>query len=644
MLTHAEHLQKTVQAASKPRHVTSHRLRLNRTARRTLQAAVRRRAYAAPFAAASAWGAGIYGEHFLTDVTWAEPLSYGGAALLAGAATAGAVYHGVKHHAALYGGTLASGTLAWSAWQVAAPSFPGLAVGALGSVLASVPYWQWLARHRLVRAKLESKAGTQAPEAAEEVLLAPDDIVSGLTVIGVPDTVLGGMERRDDGGWYAVVILPAGVAAEEIATPAREARLSSALRLPPGWVLTMTDGGSSHYLLVSAGPISVVDEGDLPARHPMLANLHEWNPWEPAPIGTDLETGETVSVTLMGNAGVLIAGMPRMGKSVLLNGLLAHLVLTRAKLILVDPKYVELYPWAPFADRFVGRDPKAFLELLLELQEEVDRRYAKLVKEDRTKATPGDGWEPIALLVDELAALIDIPETKIRAKIIPVLRDLLSRGPACGMPIILATQKPEDKVIPSQIRDMCGQRVAFATTTPQMTDTILGQGFASKGAKAHHLDEERDKGIAFMKVDGRSFRKLKTYPFEPPERREVMVYARELWPDRPGCEVNLPLAEDDGPDQPTPSGPRGRHLRAVPTFPDGSPIPDHRVPLWQAMDRAGDSGFTINDMVAMGLPGYGARTSVDGPLQQWRRAGYVVEIGKAGRAQLFALAHHTRAA
>lgn len=629
-------------APSASRHATS--ARAKRAARRALIAGHRRRDYLAPIAASLTWGSAIYTEHWLTATGATELLAYGSASALAGTATVAAAKLGVRHHGALYGGTIATGALGWSAWQVTAPSLPGVAIGAIGTVLASVPYWQWLARHRLDRAKLAGKKGAPIDDPGN-VLLAPDDVCGALAVLGVAGAYLDRMDRRPDGGWVAVVALPVGTAPQTVMAPAMRGKLAAALRLPPGWQMDIVDGGASHHVIVSAGP-GVAPRPDIstPDRHPMLDHLAEWDPWERVPIGTDLDTGETVHATLMGNAGILIAGMPRMGKSVLLNAVLAHLVLTRAKLILVDPKYVELSPWAPFADKFVGRDPEAFLAMLLELQEEVDRRYAKLVAEGRTKAVPGDGWEPIALLIDELAALIDIPDAKTRKQIISVLRDILSRGPACGMPVILATQKPEDRVIPSMIRDMCGQRVAFATTTPQMTDTILGQGFASKGAKAHDLDEEADKGIAYMKADGKSFRRLRTYPFEPPERQQVMAFAHGLWPDRRGAEVPLPGTDEGGPElDPTPPG-GGRRLRSVPCFPDGTRIPENRVGLWQAMDRAGAGGFTINDLVALGMPGYSARTSVDGPLQQWRRAGWVVEIGKHHRAQLFALVHHTKAA
>lgn len=604
------------------------------------RALVRKRgAYLAPLGGAQAWGTWIYLESWLTNPGQAEILAYGGVAAIAGAATAAAIKHGARNPSALYGGTLVAGVMGWSAWQVTAPSFPGAAIGVVGAIGACVPYWKWLASHRLDRDKLASKL---APEPL--MPLAPDDVVGALEQLGKPGAHLDQMLRHPDGSWTAIVSLPVGVSPRDVAAEALSARLAAALRLPPGWTLDVEDGGATHHLVVTARPPRM--QIAMPNSHPLVAQHGEWDPWQPLLAAVDAETGERVHLHLMNRAGILLAGLQRMGKSVLLSVIAAHLAMSRARLILCDAKLVELSLWAPLCTAegdFIGRDPEAFLAKLLWLQEEIDRRYAKLVKEGRVAAAPGDGWEPIALVIDELAAYIDIPDRKLRAKIVSVLRDIISRGPACAVPIIAATQKPDDKVIPSQIRDVFGQRVAFATTTWQMTDAILGTGYSVKGALAHEIGET-EKGTAYLLEEGRRAVKVQTFPFDMDARRTVIAAALELWPDRPGANVPLP-GEHDVPDyepDPTPGG--GRHLRIVPTFPDGSRIPDHRVPLWQAMDKAGPDGFTINDLVALGMPGYQARTSVDGPLQQWRRSGWLVELGKRDRAQLFALTTYVKAA
>lgn len=618
--------------------------RLAAAVRRSIAFLARRSSYLAPVGAAPVWGGWIYTEAWLTDPGWTAPLAYGGIGAGVGAATVGAAVIGLRSPAALYGGTIATGVLGWSAWQVAAPSLPGLAIGAVGTLAASVPYWVWLARHRLDRAKLAAKtagkAGTVAPDAL--AVLAPDDIAGALAVTGTPGASLEQIQRHPDGGWAAVVSLPVGVAPRDVATAQRQSRLAAALRLPPGWTLDVTDGGASHHLIVTARPPAPeAPPVRLPDRHPLLDQLDEWDPWQPVPVGTDTDTGQTVHVHLLARAGILVAGLQRMGKSVLVSGIVAHLALTRARLILADAKLVELSLWAPLCSRrddFVGRDPAAFLAKLTELQQEIDRRYATLVGEGRTKAEPGDGWEPIALIVDELAAFIDIPDRKLRGQIISVLRDVLSRGPACLVPVVLATQKPEDKVVPSQVRDVCGQRIALATTTPEMSDTILGRGWAARGATTH-LFGEADKGAAWMLEDGRNPRRIQGFPFEPGARREVIAAAHALWPGRPGAVVPIP-----GHDEPDPDGGGGPRLRSVPCFPDGTRIPDHRLPLWQALDARGRDGATITDLVALGLPGYQARTSVDGPLQQWRARNWVVQVDTRNRAAVFALARHADAA
>ncbi|MFE1206278.1 hypothetical protein ACFW5V_31845 [Streptomyces sp. NPDC058762] len=612
----------------------------------------RRAPYFAPPVVAATWGGWIYTSSWLGDPGWEWPAAYGATGAVLGAATTGATLLGIRHPIALpalYGGAVASGALLWSAWQTAFPSAPGAAVGLVGAIAAGVPYWLWLAKHRLDRAKIESKTAKQAPAPDAAVIVAPDDVAGALAATGTPGAVLEQMLRHPDGAWTAILSLPVGVSPLDIAGSAqRVARLQAALRLAPGWTLEVGDGGASHHLIVTARPPASQNTVTVPTRHPILDELEEWDPWQPLLAAIDLDTGEDVHLHLLARAGILIAGLQRMGKSVLLSVVVAHLALAGARLILADAKLVELSLWAPLCqheDDFVGRDPAAFLAKLLDLQKEIDVRYARLVKEGRTKAEPGDGWTTIALVVDELAAFIDIPDRKLRGQIVSVLRDVLSRGPACLVPVVLATQKPEDKVVPSQIRDVCGQKVALATTTPEMTDTILGRGWAAKGAAAHLIGES-EKGKAFVLEDGSRPRKVQTFPFEPPERREVIACVQEMWPDRPGARVPLPGADDGQDPDPVPpmpptgggGGPRGGgrpRLRTVPTYPDGSRIEDNRLTLWRALEKAGPEGLTKPEAVKRGICNH--HTSIGPWLAQWVRAGWVEEASKRERAVVYVL-------
>ncbi|MFK4123691.1 hypothetical protein [Streptomyces longwoodensis] len=122
-------------------------------------------------------------------------------------------------------------------------------------------------------------------------------------------------------------------------------------------------------------------------------------------------------------------------------------------------------------------------------------------------------------------------------------------------------------------------------------------------------------------------------------REEARVEAREH-------PAHTPDPDDDPtpPTPPTPPGPGGPGggrpvLRAVPTFPDGTPIADERhLALWQAVEAAGRDGITIDNLVALGLPEFNARSSVNGPLSQWRAKGWVEHAGKQGRAMAYRLA------
>jgi S-DNA-T family DNA segregation ATPase FtsK/SpoIIIE len=85
---------------------------------------------------------------------------------------------------------------------------------------------------------------------------------------------------------------------------------------------------------------------------------------------------------------------------------------------------------------------------------------------------------------DELAFYLTAEDRKQRTRFAELLRDLVARGRAAGVIVIAATQKPAADVVPSALRDLFGFRLALRCTTPQASDTILGQGWASLGHTA----------------------------------------------------------------------------------------------------------------------------------------------------------------
>src|SRR6266498_1702868 len=200
--------------------------------------------------------------------------------------------------------------------------------------------------------------------------------------------------------------------------------------------------------------------------------------WDPIFIGID-EDGLTVLIELV-YRNILIAGEPGGGKSVLLNNIVAHAALCTdidVRLVLIDGKQVELGPWAPIADVFVGNDPDHANRTLAALQTEMDRRYDRLTANGRRKITRADAYPVILLVVDEIAYFsATVGDKKSQETFTVLLRDLVARGRAAGIVVVAATQRPSADIIPTSLRDLFGYRWAFRCTTDASSDVILGHG------------------------------------------------------------------------------------------------------------------------------------------------------------------------
>jgi hypothetical protein len=226
-------------------------------------------------------------------------------------------------------------------------------------------------------------------------------------------------------------------------------------------------------------------------RDPLADAAEAWPPvdaaelslWDPVPVGVD-ELGDTVSISLP-ERNVLLGGEPGAGKSAALSLLVASAALDRsARLWLLDGKLVELSAWAPCAQRLTGADVGEAIELLRELRAVMEDRYRELLARGQRKIHRGDGLALHLVACDELAFYLSAEDRKQRTAFAEVLRDLVARGRAAGVIVVAATQKPAADVVPSALRDLFGFRLALRCNTPQASDTILGQGWASAGYSA----------------------------------------------------------------------------------------------------------------------------------------------------------------
>lgn len=223
-------------------------------------------------------------------------------------------------------------------------------------------------------------------------------------------------------------------------------------------------------------------------------------------IGRDI-AGEAVVGELNKMPHLLIAGQTGSGKSVMINTLLTSLLYRNSpsemKLILVDPKQVEMasYEDIPHLLTPVITEPEKTISALKWAVNEMERRY-KLLAEKRikdiktynTKMAAGgtkisvkddegnvqeheEGAMPyIVVVIDELADLMMVAGRDVEALIVR----LAQKARAVGIHLVLATQRPSVNVITGLIKANIPARIAFTVASQVDSRTILDQVGAEK--------------------------------------------------------------------------------------------------------------------------------------------------------------------
>jgi len=223
-------------------------------------------------------------------------------------------------------------------------------------------------------------------------------------------------------------------------------------------------------------------------------------------IGKDI-AGDAVVGELNKMPHLLIAGQTGSGKSVMINTLLTSLLYRNApsemKLILVDPKQVEMAPYddIPHLITPVINEPEKTISALKWAVNEMERRYRllaehkvrdiksynALVQSGRTKIIVQDeegheqqhesGAMPyIVIVIDELADLMMVAARDVEALIVR----LAQKARAVGIHLVLATQRPSVDVITGLIKANIPARIAFTVASQVDSRTILDQIGAEK--------------------------------------------------------------------------------------------------------------------------------------------------------------------
>lgn len=258
--------------------------------------------------------------------------------------------------------------------------------------------------------------------------------------------------------------------------------------------------------------VSVIRRDPLGGASPVAwpnATAARLSVWEPIPVGFD-ELGEVVSMRLPEKM-VLVGAETGAGKSVCVSQLVATAALDPdCQLTLLDGKQVELAFWRECAERVVGPSLVDAIDTLLALQTEMDRRYAALLHDGRRKISRDDGVPLHVVVCDELAFYFTMGERAETKEFERLFRDLVARGRAAGIIVIAATQKPSHDIIPTSVRDLFAVRWALRCTTPQASDTVLGQGWASQGFSAAEIDQSC-RGVGYLLHEGEVPVRLRSY-------------------------------------------------------------------------------------------------------------------------------------
>lgn len=214
-------------------------------------------------------------------------------------------------------------------------------------------------------------------------------------------------------------------------------------------------------------------------------------------VGKDI-SGHAVIANLAKMPHLLIAGTTGSGKSVMTNTLISSLLYRNApsdmKLIIVDPKQVEMAQYQDIPHLLtpiITQTDKALSAMKWSVGE-MERRYT-LMAEEKVKniadynakiaktASDQDTNKPnkmpyIVIIIDEMADLMMMAGKDLEMLIVRIAQ----KGRAAGIHLVLATQRPEVKVITGLIKANIPGRIAFAVGSQMDSRIMLDQGGAEK--------------------------------------------------------------------------------------------------------------------------------------------------------------------
>lgn len=251
--------------------------------------------------------------------------------------------------------------------------------------------------------------------------------------------------------------------------------------------------------------------------------------YEKIPCALNAE-GETVELTLKNNSGIVVGGRPGSGKTAGITSSLIGSLLTNdcVQFIVIDGKGGADWEWIESrATKFLSttKDLEAVAEISSQVVEIMEERLATQKKKfgvsNFWQISPSPEHPLIFFIVDECQnffetrAIIGKERKALSEQIINDSLDIVRMGRSAGMVGLFLTQKPTSDVIPTALRDNCGDAIAFRVRSAEAAKAILGAVDLSEISPA---EMPKQPGRAVMEIDGDLQQVL--FPYVPEENLE----------------------------------------------------------------------------------------------------------------------------
>ncbi|MDD4074988.1 MAG: DNA translocase FtsK [Eubacteriales bacterium] len=206
-------------------------------------------------------------------------------------------------------------------------------------------------------------------------------------------------------------------------------------------------------------------------------------------LGKDI-AGNIITTDLGRMPHLLIAGSTGSGKSVCINGIITSLIYKSTpedvRMILIDPKVVELKVFASLPHLYlpVVTEPKKAASALKWAVMEMEQRYRKmsecnardLARYNALQSDPAEKMPLLVIVIDELADLMMVAAKDVEESICRIAQ----LGRACGIHLIVATQRPSSDIITGLIKANIPSRIAFMVSSAVDSRVIMDCNGAEK--------------------------------------------------------------------------------------------------------------------------------------------------------------------